>query len=322
MVMSQKRHPGAHCQAVRRLSLEQAWARTARHRVVSGRHPVGPDALNPSSPTEEVRDFHSGSGQRQPRSGRRRGGSMRRQSRLVPWRRPNPVQLELRRPGGGEAVHRRPRRLDLRVLTDNRGRSYFEPVWSPNGRQVAFVAAGRHVAPHRAHAAGWAGAAPRHFFLVTRRPSGLGASPLGGSVRSAGYGADSKSTLWTKSATLRFAWKAELEAAASDCLKRALHSDRVSTTRFGSGGRVVCANRLNVSGVDPTLPTARPCTRINGTRPVRRSPIARSISSTVSCTSSSSPSMKSITDSICPATTLTLYGGKRLSDSHFSSSRN
>ena len=38
---------------------------------------------------------------------------------------------------------------DLRVLTDSRGgRSYFEPVWSPNGRQVAFVAASRHVAPH------------------------------------------------------------------------------------------------------------------------------------------------------------------------------
>ena len=64
------------------------------------------------------------------------------------------------------------------------------------------------------------------------------------------------------------------------------------------------------------------CTRINGTRPVRRSPIARSIWSTVSCTSSSSPSMNWITDAICPATTPTLFGGESLSESHFSSSRN
>ncbi len=65
-----------------------------------------------------------------------------------------------------------------------------------------------------------------------------------------------------------------------------------------------------------------PRTGINGTRPVRRSPIARSISSTVSCTSNSSPSMKSITDSICPATTPTLHGGIEVEPSHFSSSRN
>jgi TolB protein len=37
----------------------------------------------------------------------------------------------------------------LRQLTDNpRGRSFFEPAWSPTGRQIAFVAASTHVPPH------------------------------------------------------------------------------------------------------------------------------------------------------------------------------
>jgi TolB protein len=38
---------------------------------------------------------------------------------------------------------------NLRQLTDNpRGRSFFEPTWSPTGRQIAFVAASTHVPPH------------------------------------------------------------------------------------------------------------------------------------------------------------------------------
>jgi hypothetical protein len=55
----------------------------------------------------------------------------------------------------------------------------------------------------------------------------------------------------------RFAWKAELDAAASDvCNVRRVRT--VSrTTRFWSGGRVVSANRLDVGGVDPTLLTVK-----------------------------------------------------------------
>jgi Tol biopolymer transport system component len=41
-----------------------------------------------------------------------------------------------------------PNGSDLHRLTENRRRSFFEPTWKPNGRQIAFVAAGRHVAPH------------------------------------------------------------------------------------------------------------------------------------------------------------------------------
>lgn len=37
----------------------------------------------------------------------------------------------------------------LRQLTANpRGRSFFEPAWSPTGRQIAFVAASTHIPPH------------------------------------------------------------------------------------------------------------------------------------------------------------------------------
>ena len=85
-----------------------------------------------------------------------------------------------------------------------------------------------------------------------------------------------------------------------------------------SYGRTVC---LDVGGVDPT-PTARdmhPDYRDASRAQVVDCPI--DLVNGV-CTSSSSPSMNWISDPVCPATTPTLYGGKSLSESHFSSSRN
>jgi Tol biopolymer transport system component len=38
---------------------------------------------------------------------------------------------------------------NLRRLTNNpRGRSFWDPVWSPAGNRIAFVAASQHTAPH------------------------------------------------------------------------------------------------------------------------------------------------------------------------------